>query len=122
VKTDDGQAVRVDPQQYEHLQHGYSISVHKSQGATVDRAYVLANESMTDREWAYVAGSRHRESLHIYADRDTAADLEALIERSRQKGTSLDYREAGQEREQEPELQPEPEEYEMEEAEFEPEM
>jgi Ti-type conjugative transfer relaxase TraA len=101
VKTDDGKSVRIDPQQYDHLQHGYASSVHKAQGATVDRAYVLSSEGMTDREWAYVAGSRHRESLHIYADRDTAADLEALIERSRQKGTSLDYREAGQEREQE---------------------
>jgi len=102
IKTDDGQAVRVDPQQYEHLQHGYAISVHKSQGATVNQAYVLANEGMTDKEWMYVAGSRHRESLNIYADQDTAADLEALIERSRQKCTSLDFQaETMQELEQE---------------------
>src|SRR5690606_40576491 len=31
VKTDDGQLVRVDPAKYEHLQHGYAVSVHKSQ-------------------------------------------------------------------------------------------
>jgi Ti-type conjugative transfer relaxase TraA len=101
VKTDDGQIVRIDPREYEHLQHGYAISTHKAQGVTVTRAYVLANEGMTDREWMYVAGSRHRESLHVYADLDTASDLESLIERSRQKGTSLDFE---PEQEQETEL------------------
>ena len=79
VKTDDGQLVRVDPAKYEHLQHGYAVSVHKSQGATVDKAYALVSEGMTDREWMYVASSRHRETLHVYADRDTARDRKSVV-------------------------------------------
>ena len=40
-----------------HLSHGYATTVHKAQGATYDRAFVLATDSLT-REVGYVAMSR----------------------------------------------------------------
>jgi conjugative relaxase-like TrwC/TraI family protein len=52
----------------EHLDHGYALTVHRAQGATCDRAHVLANGG--GRELAYVALSRARTgtTLHAVAD------------------------------------------------------
>ncbi|HEU5152053.1 MAG TPA: MobF family relaxase [Iamia sp.] len=52
----------------EHLDHGYALTVHRAQGATYDRAHVLANGG--GRELAYVALSRARSgtTLHAIAD------------------------------------------------------
>ena len=47
------------------LVHGYAMTGHVAQGATVDRAFVLASEGMS-REWAYVALSRGRLSNRLY--------------------------------------------------------
>ena len=47
------------------LLHGYAITGHVAQGATVDRAFVLAGEGI-DREWAYVALSRGRLANRLY--------------------------------------------------------
>lgn len=49
-----------------HLTHGYATTVHKSQGATVDRCLILADDS-TSREHAYTALSRGRRSNDLYA-------------------------------------------------------
>lgn len=65
-----------------HLAHGYATTVHKSQGATVDRAFVLATASLT-REAGYVAMSRARRGTELFVpsgafedgiDRDPAAE------------------------------------------------
>jgi hypothetical protein len=47
------------------LVHGYAMTGHVAQGATVDRAFVLASEGMS-REWAYVALSRGRLCNRLY--------------------------------------------------------
>jgi hypothetical protein len=46
---------------------------------------------MSAREWSYVAGSRAREAVHLYAERSTADDLERIMERSHKKDTALDH-------------------------------
>jgi len=74
-----------------HLEHGYALTAHKAQGASVERTYVLAHESMSAREWSYVAGSRAREAVHLYAERHTANDLERIMGRSQKKDTTLDH-------------------------------
>lgn len=91
IALDRGGSVRLDTSEYKHLQHGYAVTAHKSQGMTVDRAHVLASDSMSNREWAYVAASRARHGTVIHADRHTAADLDRLMGRSRQAESSLDY-------------------------------
>ncbi len=78
---------------YAAVDHGYATTIHKAQGATVDRAYVLASETM-DRHLAYVAMTRHRESATLYAGREEFRDLGALsarLSRARAKETTLDY-------------------------------
>jgi len=48
-----------------HLDHGYALTAHAAQGATVDRAFVLGSEDLY-REWAYTALSRHRTEARFY--------------------------------------------------------
>ena len=68
VVTLDGepsQKVTFDPRHYRSFDHGYAVTIHKSQGATVNRSYVLASRSM-DRHLAYVAMTRHRDAMHLF--------------------------------------------------------
>jgi Ti-type conjugative transfer relaxase TraA len=67
-----GRAVSVSMEDYAAVDHGYATTIHKAQGATVDRAYVLASESM-DRHLTYVAMTRHRDGAQLYAGRDEFA-------------------------------------------------
>jgi len=46
----------------EGVDHAYAMTVHRAQGATVDRTHVLADDA-SHREWAYTALSRHRNRL-----------------------------------------------------------
>jgi conjugative relaxase-like TrwC/TraI family protein len=66
VDTTDGP--RVLPDDYleaGHLGHAYAMTVHKSQGMTVERAFVLSSESLS-QESGYVAMSRARESTELF--------------------------------------------------------
>lgn len=59
------------------LQHAYAMTVHASQGVTVDHSYV-ANLRGMGRESTYVAMTRHRQTARLYADTSRIRDrLEA---------------------------------------------
>ncbi|OIQ25163.1 MAG: hypothetical protein BM562_17495 [Alphaproteobacteria bacterium MedPE-SWcel] len=64
---DEDRIVRINPKAFRSFDHGYAVTIHKSQGATVDQSYVLASRSM-DRHLAYVAMTRHREDLTIFVN------------------------------------------------------
>ena len=88
-----GRTVSVSTANYAAIDHGYATTIHKSQGATVDRAYVLSSGRM-DRHLTYVAMTRHREEATLYAGRDEFKDLQGLSERLGRAGlkeTTLDY-------------------------------
>jgi Ti-type conjugative transfer relaxase TraA len=61
--------VHVDTKFYKHFDYGYAATVHKAQGTTVDRSYVLASTHF-DRHTAYVALSRHRDNATMFYARD----------------------------------------------------
>jgi Ti-type conjugative transfer relaxase TraA len=95
-----GRSVSVSMADYGAVDHGYATTIHKAQGATVDRSYVLASGSM-DRHLTYVSMTRHRESVTLYAGRDEFKDVAALssrLSRSQLKETTLDYPKAYAER------------------------
>ncbi len=88
-----GRMVSVSMADYAAVDHGYATTIHKAQGATVDRSYVLASGSM-DRHLTYVGMTRHRESVTLYAGRDEFRDVAALssrLSRAGLKETTLDY-------------------------------
>jgi Ti-type conjugative transfer relaxase TraA len=93
VLLDDGRAVAFDLKDYGHVDHGYASTIHKAQGVTVDRAYVLATQGL-DRHSAYVALSRHRDGVELHYGRDDFADQDRLartLSRERGKDMASDY-------------------------------
>jgi Ti-type conjugative transfer relaxase TraA len=85
--------VSVEQRFYNNVDHGYATTVHKSQGATVDRVKVLASLSL-DRHLTYVAMTRHREDLAVYYGSRSFAKAGGLVEilsRKNSKETTLDY-------------------------------
>lgn len=85
--------VTVDQRFYRNLDHGYATTIHKSQGATVDRVKVLASLSL-DRHLTYVAMTRHREDMALYYGSRAfhlAGGLEKLLSRKNAKEVTLDY-------------------------------
>lgn len=89
----DCRHVPVEQRLYRNLDHGYATTIHKSQGATVDRVKVLASLSL-DRHLTYVAMTRHREDAALYYGKRSfakAGGLEHILSRKRAKETTLDY-------------------------------
>jgi hypothetical protein len=68
-----GDSISVPMGDYRAVDHGYATTIHKNQGATVDRAYVMASGTM-DRHLTYVAMTRHRDGAQLYAGMDEFAD------------------------------------------------
>ncbi|CUX64855.1 MULTISPECIES: Ti-type conjugative transfer relaxase TraA [Agrobacterium] len=88
-----GRRLTIHPKDYQSFDHGYATTIHKAQGATVDRSFVMASASM-DRHLTYVAMTRHRHQAMLYAGRDefkNIKDLTASLGRSGLKETTLDY-------------------------------
>jgi Ti-type conjugative transfer relaxase TraA len=88
-----GRTVSISMADYAAVDHGYATTIHKAQGATVDRGFVLASGSM-DRHLTYVGMTRHRDQVTMYAGRDEFADVAALssrLSRAQLKETTLDY-------------------------------
>jgi len=102
VMLDDGRAVAFDVKDYASIDHGYAATVHKSQGVTADRVHVLATPGL-DRHAAYVALSRHRDTIDLYYGRDDFADQGKLVHalsRERGKDMASDYTRAFADRRQ----------------------
>jgi len=95
VRLDAGRSVAFDLKDYAQVDHGYAATIHKSQGVTVDRTHVLATPGM-DRHGAYVALSRHRDSVQVHYGRDEFEDLGKLthvLSRERAKDMASDFAE-----------------------------
>jgi Ti-type conjugative transfer relaxase TraA len=95
VRLDAGRSVAFDLKDYAQVDHGYAATIHKSQGVTVDRTHVLATPGM-DRHGAYVALSRHRDSVQLHYGRDEFEDLGKLtrvLSRERAKDMASDFAE-----------------------------
>lgn len=94
VRLDDGaRHLEVDLKAYNHLDHGYAATLHKSQGMTVDQAHLLATDGL-DRHAAYVGLSRHRQAVAVHYGADDFRSREELLRtlgRDRSKDTALDY-------------------------------
>ena len=93
VQLDGGSRLAFDVREYNHLDHGYAVTVHKAQGVTVDRAHVLASD-LFDQHVAYVGLSRHRHQVDMHWSRDTFGDREQMVQKlslERWKDLALDH-------------------------------
>ena len=90
---EDGRRVTFGIEYYNHIDHGYAATIHKSQGVTVDRAHLLASRNL-DRHSTYVAMSRHRDRVDVHWSAETFESRDAMLRRlgrAAVKDTSLDY-------------------------------
>ncbi|MEO7681792.1 MAG: Ti-type conjugative transfer relaxase TraA, partial [Sphingomonas sp.] len=90
--------VAFDVKDYAQVDHGYAATIHKAQGMTVDRTFVLATPGM-DSHSAYVALSRHREGMELHYGNDDFADqgrLARTLSRDRSKDMASDYASQGE--------------------------
>lgn len=55
------------------VDYGYALTGHKAQGVTTDRTFVIVDGN-TDRQWAYVAMSRGRQTNTLYLANPQPAD------------------------------------------------
>ncbi|WP_269586479.1 Ti-type conjugative transfer relaxase TraA [Roseibium sp. Sym1] len=93
IGSNQTRRVEVSQKTYRNVDHGYATTIHKSQGATVDKVKVLATLSL-DRHLTYVAMTRHREDVKLYHGALSFAKNGGLIEVLSRKGakdTTLDY-------------------------------
>ena len=73
VRLDSGRAVAFSREARLHLDYGYAVTSHSSQGQTADRVLVnvdteRAGEALVNRRFAYVALSRSRYDAHVYTN------------------------------------------------------
>lgn len=86
-------SVIVNLDKYDHIDHGYAATIHKAQGVTVDRSYLLASKHM-DSHATYVGMSRHRESADLFYSKEEFSNEKVLnyaLGRERAKDVTVDY-------------------------------
>ena len=76
IRLDSGRAVSFNIRENPHLDHGYAVTSHSSQGQTADRVLIHvdaapAGEKLVNRGLAYVAISRGRYDAQIYTNDKT---------------------------------------------------
>jgi hypothetical protein len=69
VRLDNGRNIVFSEGSYRNVDHGYAATIHKSQGSTVDRTFVLAT-GMMDQHLTYVSMTRHRDRVDLYAAKE----------------------------------------------------
>lgn len=60
------------------IDYAYAVTVHKSQGMTLDKAFVLANSGMS-LENLYVAMTRHRHDVELVASAEQFASVDDML-------------------------------------------
>jgi conjugative relaxase-like TrwC/TraI family protein len=92
IRLDKKRDVTVNLDRFSHLDHGYAVTSHSSQGQTVNRVLVNAETTETDlllnQRMAYVAISRARFEARIYTD--SLKDLGPAFDRERNKEIGLE--------------------------------
>ena len=94
VELDKGNEIAVDGNHYNEISHGYAMTIHKSQGVTVDQSRVLMSAGF-DRHLAYVAMSRHKEDLTVYYGRESfrKRSVGDVIDQARIQESAIDFAE-----------------------------
>lgn len=96
VKLDEGKEISFSPNLNPYFDHGWAITIHKSQGATVDFSFILASFEMT-QNLVYVAMTRHREGVKMFGsslDFWRKEKLPEILSKSGEKLSAADYLDA----------------------------
>ena len=75
--SSDNAKLAINTNLYSAFEHGYATTIHKSQGITVDHAYILASVTM-DKHLTYVAMTRHMKKAELYVDKASLRKLHSI--------------------------------------------
>ena len=81
LKLDNGRAIELDPNRHMHLDYGYAVTSHSSQGQTADRVLIhvdteLGAKDLLNSRMAYVAVSRGAHDARIFTNNAAALGKE----------------------------------------------
>ena len=72
IRMDSGREVRFNIREHPHLDHGYAVTSHSSQGQTAQRVLIHVDtektELLVNNRFAYVSVSRAQHDAHIYTN------------------------------------------------------
>ena len=94
LKLESGRAVQFNVGKNPHLDYGYAVTSHSSQGQTADRVLIhidtnQASEKLINRRLAYVAVSRGRYDAQLYTN--DGLELREALSRDVSKSTALSF-------------------------------
>ena len=94
----ENRLVAVDFNSYNNIDHGYAATLHKSQGATVDRAHAMASQ-LYDRHTTYVGMTRHIDRVDLHWSKEefgTRKELYQTLSSKKMKENIVDFEKAAE--------------------------
>lgn len=94
AKLNNDKTVTFNTENYKNFTYGYAATIHKTQGVTLDNTFVYVKNGFWNRYLTYVALSRHKNYVGLYASQESFKNKEKLIQnlsRDGIKDTVLDF-------------------------------
>ena len=95
IRMDSGREVRLNIREHPHLDHGYAVTSHSSQGQTAERVLIHVDtdksELLVNNRFAYVSVSRGKYDAQIYTN--NASELARSLSRDNSQRTATDTQE-----------------------------
>ena len=100
-RLDSGQEVQFNTREHPHVDYGYAVTSHSSQGATADRVLVhvdteRAHDQLVNSRLAYVSISRGRYDAQIYTNNTQKLGQELSRDVSKQSALETGHEVGGQ--------------------------
>ncbi|HEV2499329.1 MAG TPA: MobF family relaxase [Terriglobia bacterium] len=96
IQLDSGRTVEFSMRKHPHIDYGYALTSHSSQGVTADRVLInvdtwQAHEKLLNSRFAYVSISRARYEAKIYTDNAQAIGVELSRQVSKRAAIEHDH-------------------------------
>lgn len=94
AKINNDKTVTFNTENYKNFTYGYAATIHKTQGVTLDNTFVYVKNGFWNRYLTYVALSRHKNYVGLYASQESFKNKEKLVQnlsRDSIKDTVLDF-------------------------------
>jgi ATP-dependent exoDNAse (exonuclease V) alpha subunit len=93
VRLDSGKAVTFDANEMRHVDHGYAVTSHSSQGLTADRVLInvdtKTHPDLVSERFAYVSVSRAAHDAQIFTD--AASSLSTNLSHATNKTSAIEF-------------------------------
>jgi conjugative relaxase-like TrwC/TraI family protein len=94
IRMDSGREIRFNIREHPHLDHGYAVTSHSSQGQTARRVLIHVDtdksELLVNDRFAYVSVSRAQHDAHIYTNDGSKLSRTLSRESSQRTATDLE--------------------------------